>query len=67
MLGATPDGKVILDGEFGIIEVKCNEEHSNVDPRNICYFPKNSCLVFDDVTEKIHINKNYLMTKFKCI
>ena len=26
ILGATPDGKVVFDGEFGIIEVKCSEK-----------------------------------------
>ena len=59
ILGATPDGKVVFDGEFGIIEVKCSEEYSNVDPKDICFISKNFCLVFDEVTEKIHINKNH--------
>ena len=35
LLGATPDGKVVFDGEFGIIEVKCSEEYGNVDPKDI--------------------------------
>ena len=26
VLGATPDGKVAVDGEFGLLEVKCSEE-----------------------------------------
>ena len=59
ILGATPNGKVVFDGEFGNIEVKCSEEYSNVDPKGICFIAKSFCLVFDDVTEKIHINKNH--------
>ena len=59
ILGATPDGKVVFDGEFGIIEVKCSEKYSNVDPKDISFISKNFCLVFDDVTGKIHINKNH--------
>ena len=59
ILGATPNGKVVFDGEFGIIGVKCSEEYNNVDPKYICFISKNFCLVFDDVTEKIHINKNH--------
>ncbi|XP_065656656.1 uncharacterized protein LOC101240241 isoform X7 [Hydra vulgaris] len=38
ILGATPDGKVQV---FGIIEVKCNEEYKNVDPKDICFMSKN--------------------------
>ena len=49
----------VFDGELGIIEVKCSEEYSNVDPKNICFISKNFSLVFDKVTEKIHINKNH--------
>ena len=26
VLGATPDGKVVVDGEFGLLEAKCSEE-----------------------------------------
>ena len=31
VLGATPDGKVVLDGEFGLLEVECSEEYNNID------------------------------------
>ena len=59
ILGATPDGKVVFDGEFGITEVKSSEEYSNVDPKDMWFITKNFCLLFDDLTEKIHINKNH--------
>ena len=58
ILGATPDGKIVFDGEFGTIEVTYSEKYSNVDPKDICFISKNICLIFDDVTGKIHINKN---------
>ena len=64
MVKTTPDSKVAFDGEFGIIEAKFSEEYSNVDPKYICLISKNFCLVFEDVTEKIHINKIiHIMTK----
>ena len=60
ILGATtPDGKVVFNGEFGIIEVKCSPEYNNVYPKDKCFISKNFCLVFDNVSGKIHINKNY--------
>ena len=58
ILGVTSDGKVVSDGEFGIIEVKYRGEYSNLDRRSICFIFKNFCPAFGDVTDKIHINKN---------
>ena len=40
VLGATPDGKVFINGEFGIIEVKCSEQYRDVDPKDICFIAK---------------------------
>ena len=37
VLGATPDGQVVVDGEFGLLEVKCWEEYKNIDPKYICF------------------------------
>ena len=34
VLGATPDGKVVVNGEFGLLEVKCSEEHKKTDPKD---------------------------------
>ena len=45
-LGATPDDKVVFNGEFGIIEVKYREEYSSVYPKDICFISKNACLCF---------------------
>ena len=59
ILGAAPDGKVVFDGEFCIIEFKCSDEYSNVDPKDICFISKNVFLVFDEVTEKSIINKSH--------
>ena len=59
ILGATTYGKVVFDGEFDIIEFKCSEEYSNVDSKDICFIFKNFSLVFNEVTKKIHINKNH--------
>ena len=41
VLGATPDGKFVVDGEFGLLEVKCSEEYKNIDPKDICFISKN--------------------------
>ena len=48
IFGAIPDGKVVSYGEFSIIEVKCSEEYSNVDPKGLCFISRNVFLVFDD-------------------
>ena len=57
VLGCTPDGKVLFDGEFGILEIKCPEQFSNVDPKNICFIAKKPSLVYDE--EHIKINKDH--------
>ena len=66
MLGAKLSGKIFFDGEYGImeikcsiIEIKCSEEYSNVDPKDIFFIYKKARLVFNDVTKKIHIDKNH--------
>ena len=41
--GATPDGKVVFEGKFGITEVKCSGEYSSVDPKDICFISKYFC------------------------
>ena len=41
VLRATPDDKVVVDGEFGLSEVKCSEEYKNIDPKDICFISKN--------------------------
>ena len=67
ILGATPDGKVVFYGEFGIIEVKCSEEYSNVDPKDICLFLKTFVLFLMRLPRKsILIKTIHIMTKFKC-
>ena len=42
VVGATLDGKVVVDSEFGLLEVKCSEEYNNIDPKDICFISKNS-------------------------
>jgi len=59
MLGASPDGKTQVDGLFGIIEVKCSEEYKDVDPKNICFISKNSCLVYDEGLDKVLLNRKH--------
>ena len=47
VLGASPDGNVIDLHEnpvYGIVEIKCPEEYTDVSPRDICYISKNPCL-----------------------
>ena len=59
ILGATPDGKVFCDGQYGIIEVKCSEEYKNIDPKDICFISKNPFIVYDDTSNEIKINKEH--------
>ena len=33
VLGASPDGKVIFNDSYSILEVKCSEEYKNVDQK----------------------------------
>ena len=58
--GASPDGKVIDIADpsaFGIIEIKCSEEYKDIDPKDICFIAKDSCLVFSD--GKVQLNKRH--------
>ena len=58
--GGSPDGKVIdMDdpSAFGIIEIKCSEEYKDINPNDICFIAKDSCLVFSD--GKVHLNKRH--------
>ena len=47
IFAATPDGKVTDTSEkeiFGILEVKCSEEYKDMDPADIPFISKTSCL-----------------------
>ena len=60
VLGASPDRKVIDMADpsaFGIIEIKCSEEYKDIDPKDICFIAKDSCLVFSD--GKVQLNKRH--------
>ena len=50
VLGASPDGKVIdlscNTDMFGIIEVKCGDEYKDINPKDICFISKTSCVTF---------------------
>lgn len=59
VLGASPDGKVQVDGKFGIIEVKCSEEYKNVDPKDICFMSESSCLKYDKINDKISLDREH--------
>ena len=59
VLGASPDRKVRCDNDCGIIEIKCSEEYSNLDPKDICFVAKNPSIIFDKSSNKILINKNH--------
>ena len=60
VLGATPDGKVIDPSEshkLGIIEIKCSEEYKDIDPQDMVYIAKNSCLEIID--NKVVLKKKH--------
>ena len=65
--GASPDRKVIDIADpsaFGIIEIKCSEEYKDIDPKDICFIAKDSCL---SVTEKCSRTRDTVtMTIYKC-
>ena len=50
VLGATPDGKVVVDGEFGLLEVKCSEVYKNTDPKDICFISKNPPFLYSETS-----------------
>ena len=55
VLGANPDGKVVVDGEFD--KVKCSEECKNIDPKDVCFISTNPPFLFSETSCKILINK----------
>ena len=59
VLGATPDGKVVVNGEFGLLEVKCSEEYKNIDPKDICSISRNPPFLFSETSCKILLNKSH--------
>ena len=65
VLGATPDGKVFTNGEFGIIEVKCSEQYRDDDPKHICFIAKTHAQYIKMVKLKSTQN-THILIKFKC-
>ena len=59
VLGATPDDKVVVDGEFGFSEVKCSEEYKNIDPKDICFISKNPPFLYSETSCKILVDKSH--------
>ena len=55
VLGASPDGKVISNDSYGILEVKCSEGYKNVDPKDVCFISKNPCIRYCKNSNKIII------------
>ena len=47
-----------MDGEFGLLEVKCSEEYKNIDPKDICFISKNPHFLFCQTCCKIFVNKS---------
>ena len=59
VLGATTDGKVVVDVEFCHLEVKCLEEYKNIDPKDICFISKNPPFLYSETSCKILVNKSH--------
>ena len=59
VLGATPDVKVVVNGEFGLLEVKCSEEYKNIDSKGICFISKNATFPYSETSCKILVNKSH--------
>ena len=59
VLGTSPDGKVILNDTYGILDVKCSEEYKNVDLKNVCFISKNPCIRYCKNSKKIRICKTH--------
>ena len=58
VLGASPDGKLILNDSYGILEVKCSEEYKNVDPKDVWFISKNPCIRYCKNSKKIICKTN---------
>ena len=59
VLRATPDDKVVVDGEFGLLKVKCSEEYKNIVPKDICFISKNPPFLFRETSCKMLVNKSH--------
>ena len=59
VLGTTPNGKVVVDDEFGLLEVKCSEKYKNIDPKDICRISKNPPFLYSKTSSKLLINKSH--------
>ena len=61
VLGAIPDGKVVVGGEFGLLEVMFRgiEEYKNIDPKDICFISKNPPFLYSETSGKILVNKSH--------
>ena len=63
-MGASPDGKVIIDTtlegqkKFGILEVKCPEQYKEIDPKHAALVSDNFCLHLS-LDGELRINKNH--------
>ena len=64
VLVASPDGKVILNDSYGILDVKCSDEYKNVDPKDVCFISKIPCIKTQ--RKKQFVKTIVTMTKFKC-
>ena len=59
VLVASPDGKVILNDSYGILDVKCSDEYKNVDPKDVCFISKIPCIKYCKNAKKKTICKNH--------
>ena len=59
ILGAAPDGKVVVDCEFGLLEVKCSVEYKNIVPKDISFISKNPPFLYSETSSKLLINKSH--------
>ena len=60
VLGASSDSKVVdlLENPvYGVVEIKCPEEHKDFNPRDICYISKNPCIV--DEYQNVKLRKDH--------
>ena len=57
VLGATPDGKVVVDDEFGLLELKYSKKYKNIDPKDICRISKNPPFLHSKTSSKLLINQ----------
>ena len=59
VLGATPNDKVVVDGEFGFLEVKCSEDTIMLIQKIFTLYQRIHLFLYGETSCKILVNKSH--------